>query len=90
MANFFKISLEFVTLCLGNGARPNVACLVVAVNKAFGTDVPAGAHEGGVVPLGAIFRAFPCKIVFPVLAFLHQKLGDGGGVLGDALSFGFV
>jgi hypothetical protein len=28
--------------------------LVVAVNKAFAMDVLAGAHEGGVVPLGAI------------------------------------
>ena len=26
----------------------------------------------------------------PVLAFLHQKFGDGGGVFGDAPSFGFI
>jgi hypothetical protein len=54
LANFPKVGLEFVAFCLGNGARPHVTSLVVAVNKAFATHVPAGAHEGGVVPLGAI------------------------------------
>jgi hypothetical protein len=83
LVNFFEIFLEFGMLCLGNIAHPHVACLVVAVNKAFGMDVPAGAHEGGVIPLGAIHRAFPCKILFPVL-------GDGGGIFGDAFPFGFV
>ena len=83
LVNFFEIFLEFGMLCLGNIAHPHVACLVVAVNKAFDMDVPAGAHEGGVIPLGAIHRAFSCKILFPVL-------GDGGGIFGDAFPFGFV
>ena len=77
LANFVEVFLEFAMLCLGNGTRPHVACLVVAVDKAFGTDVPAGAHEGGVVPLGAIHRAFPCKIAFPVFVFFHQKFPFG-------------
>jgi len=67
-----------------------VARLVVAVNKAFTADPPAGAHEDGVAPLGAIRLAFSCKISPPVFAFLYQKFGDGGGVLDDAISSGFV
>ncbi len=50
-----------------------MSSLVVAVNEKFATDVPAGAHEGGVVPLGAILRAFPHKIALPDLAFLQKK-----------------
>ncbi len=64
--------------------------LVVAVNKAFALDVPAGAHEGGVVPLEAILQAFPCKIALSDLAFLQKKFRDGGGVFGDMLLFDFV
>ena len=30
-----------------------LACLVVAVDKAFAADPLVGAHEGGVVPFGA-------------------------------------
>jgi hypothetical protein len=60
-----------------------VTSLVVAVNKAFATKVPAGAHEGGVVPFGAILQAFPCKIALPDLAFLQKKFVDGGSVFGD-------
>ncbi len=67
-----------------------MACLVVAVNEAFTVDPPAGAQEDGVVPLGAISRAFSCKILPPVFAFLYQKFGDGGGILDDAISSGFV
>jgi hypothetical protein len=89
-ANFFEIFLESAMFSLGTGILSHATCLVVAVNKAFGMDVPTGAHEGGVVPLGAIHQAFPCKIVIPVLAFLHQKFGDGGSIFGDALPFGFV
>ncbi len=64
--------------------------LVVAVNEAFATDVPADVHEGGVVPLGAILRAFPQKIALPDLAFLQKKFRDGGCVFGDTLPFNFV
>ncbi len=89
-ADFFKIFLEFGALCLGNDACSNVACLVVAVNEAFITNPPMGAHEDGVVPLRVIRRAFSCKILPPVFAFLYQKFGDGGGVLDDVISIGFV
>ncbi len=67
-----------------------MARLVVAVNEVFGTDAPAGAHEDGVIPLRAISQAFSCKIASPVFAFLDQKFRDGGGVLDDAISGGFV
>ena len=67
-----------------------MACLVVAVNEAFTVDPPAGAQEDGVVPLGAISRAFSCKILPPVFAFFYQKFGDGGGILDDSISSGFV
>ena len=72
-ANLFEIFLEFSALCLGNGTCSYLACLDVAVNKAFTADPPAGAHEDGVVPLGAIRQAFSCKILPPVFAFLYQK-----------------
>ena len=87
--NLIKILLEFSAFCLGNGTCSYVAHLVVAVNEAFDADVPADAHEVGVVPLGAIGRAFSCKILPPVFAFLYQKFGDGGGVLDDVI-IGFV
>ena len=89
-ADFFKIFLEFDVLCLGNGACSNVARLVVAVNEAFTVDSPAGAHEDGVVPLGAIRQAFSCKILPPVFAFLYQKFSNRGGALDDVISSGFV
>ena len=53
-ANFFEIYLEFGAFCLGNSACSDMARLVVAVNEAFTADPPAGEHEDGVVPLGAI------------------------------------
>ena len=89
-ADFFEIFLEFGALCLGNGACSNVARLVVAVNEEFTTDPPAGTHEDGVVPLGAIRQAFSCKISPPVFAFLYQKFGDRGGFLDDVISSGFI
>ncbi len=89
--DFSEIFLEFGALCLGNGACSDVACVVVAVNEAFTANPrPAGANEDGVVPLGAIRQAFSCKILPPVFAFLYQKFSDGGGVLDDAISSGFV
>ncbi len=62
-----------------------MTCFVVAVNKAFSTDVPTGAHESGVVPFGTILGAFSGKVLLPIFDVLHQKLGDGGNVFGDAL-----
>ena len=53
-ANFGDVGLKIVLLRLGDGGRSNVTCFVVAVNKAFATDVPAGTHEGGVIPFGMI------------------------------------
>ena len=89
--DFSEIFLEFGALCLGNGACSDVACVVVAVNEAFTANPrPAGANEDGVVPLGAIRQAFSCKILPPVFAFLYQKFSDGGGVLDDVISSGFV
>jgi hypothetical protein len=52
--NLFEKFLEFGALCLGNSACSYMACLFVAVNEAFTADPPVGAHEDGVVPLGAI------------------------------------
>ncbi len=37
-----------------------------------------------------ISRAFSCKILPLVFAFLYQKFGDGGGALDDAISSGFI
>ena len=70
-ANLIEILLEFGMLCLGNGACSYVACLIVAVNEAFTVYVPAGTHEEGVVPLGAISRAFSCEFSPLVFAFLY-------------------
>ncbi len=67
-----------------------MACLVVAVDKAFAMDPPAGTHESGVIPFGAIPQAFSCKIAPPVFAFLQLKFGDGGGVLDDAIPGGIL
>ena len=75
---------------MGNGACFYLACLVVAVDEAFSKDVPSGAHEDGVVPLGTISRAFSCKIAPPIFAFLYQKFGDGGSILDNAIPGGFV
>ena len=57
-SNLIKIFLEFGALCLGNGSCSYVACLVVAVNEV------AGAHEGGIVPLGA-FSTVMEKLIAP-------------------------
>ncbi len=76
LANFVKVGLESSVLCVGNGASPHVTSLVVAVNTAFGTDVPAGAHEGFFISLRRIPRAFPSKIILPNIAFFHQEFSD--------------
>ena len=53
-ANFGDVGLKIVLLRLGDGGCSNVTCFVVAVNKAFATDVPAGTHEGKVIPFETI------------------------------------
>ncbi len=90
LANFFKVGLEFIALCLGNDAHAHVTSLVVAVDEAFGMDVPAGAHEGCFIPIGTIPPALPCKVMLPYLTFFHQEFGNGGRVFDDALPFDFV
>ena len=52
--NLINIFLEFGACRLGNSECSYVACLVVAVDEAFAMDPPAGAHEGGAVPFGAV------------------------------------
>jgi hypothetical protein len=69
---------------------PNVTGLVVAITEAFPVDVPAGTHEGIVVPLGTIPCAFTCKMELPNLIVLHEKICDGGGIFDDTLPSGFV
>ncbi len=64
--------------------------LIVAITEPFPTDVPAGAHEGDVVPLGTIPHAFSCKIVLPNLIILHEKFHDGGGIFDYVLFSDFV
>ncbi len=64
--------------------------LVVAITEAIPMDIPAGAHEGVVVPLGTIPCAFTCKITLPNLIVLHEKIHDGGGIFDDAPPSGFV
>jgi hypothetical protein len=64
--------------------------LAVAIAETFPTDVPVGAHEGVVVPLGTIPCAFSCKIPLPNLIILHEKFRDGGGVFDYALFSNFV
>ena len=79
-ANFGDVGLKNVLLRLGDGGRSNATCFVVAVGKAFATDVPAGTHECGVVPHGTNFGALAGKMLLPNFAVLHQELGDGGWV----------
>ena len=64
--------------------------LVVAIAETFPADVPAGAHEGIVVPLGTIPRAFFCKIALPNLIILHDKFRDEGGIFDYALFSHFI
>ena len=65
-----------------------MACFVVAVTKALASEPPAGVHEGArIVPLGAVPGAFSGKILLPNFILLHQKFGDGCGVLDDAVLF---
>ncbi len=64
--------------------------LVVAIAETFPAYVPAGAHEGVVVPLGTIPCAFSCNIALPNLIILHEKFRDGGGVFDYALFSNFV
>ncbi len=64
--------------------------LVVAIAEAFPVDIPAGAHEGVVVPLGTIPCAFTHKNMLPNLIILHEKIHDGGGVFDDVPPSGFV
>jgi hypothetical protein len=68
---------------------PNVTGLVVAIAETFTMDVPAGAHEGVVVPLGTILCAFSCKMVLPNLFVLHEKFRDGGGIVDYTLLCNF-
>ncbi len=90
LANFGDVGLKIVLFCLGDGGRSDVTCFVVAVNKAFTTDVPAGTHECGVVPLGTNFGALAGEMLLPIFAVLHQELGDGGWVLHDAFPVNLV
>ena len=60
-ANFGDVGQEIVLLRLRDGRRSNVTGLVVAIAETFPVYVPAGAHEGVVVPLGTIPCAFSCK-----------------------------
>ncbi len=83
-ANFGDVGKKIVFLHLRDGGRSDVTCFVVAVDKAFATDVPAGTHECGVVPLGMILGALAGEMLLPIFAVLHQELGDGGWVLHDA------
>jgi hypothetical protein len=76
-ADFREVGLELIACC-------DVARLVVAVNKAFAADVPAGTHPF-FAPLGWIPGAFSGKVALPDVALLHQEFGDGRGVLDDAV-----
>jgi hypothetical protein len=49
-ANFFEVGLEFIALRGGDGKCPHVTSFIVAINKAFSTDVPADAHSGVFLP----------------------------------------
>ncbi len=82
--NFGDVGQEVILLCLRDSGRSNVTGFVVAVDKAFATDVPASTHKGGVVSLGAILGALAGKMLLPVFTVLQQELRDGGGVLGYA------
>jgi hypothetical protein len=67
-----------------------VTGLVVAIPEAFPADVPVGAREGVVVPLGTIPCAFSRKIALPNLIVIHEKFHDGGGVFDDAVPYNFI
>ncbi len=67
-----------------------MTCLDVAIAETFPADVPAGAHDGVVVPLGKITCAFSCKIALPNLIVHHEKFHDGGDVFDDVLPSDFV
>ncbi len=88
--NFFKVGLEFVALCGGDGTRPHVTGHFVAINEAFFADMPADADAVDFVPLGTIPHAFSCRIVLPNLAFFHEKTVDGGGVFDNSFPFDFL
>ena len=64
--------------------------LVVAIAAAFAADVPVGAHEGVVVPLGTIPCAFTHKNMLPNLIILHEKFCDGSDVFDYVLFSDFV
>jgi hypothetical protein len=67
-----------------------VACLIVAVDKAFGTGVPGGTHEGGVVPRGGSIEHCPEKLCFQFLPSFIRNFEMWAAFFGDALLFGFV
>jgi hypothetical protein len=67
-----------------------VTGLVVAIVETFPADVPSGANEGVVVPLGTISCAFSCKIALPNLIVLRGKFCDEGGVFDYVLFSNFV
>ena len=83
-ADLHEVGLELITFRLGDGACRDVARLVVAVDEAFTTDVPAGTHPI-VAPLGSISGAFSGKVALPDFALFHQEFGDGRDVLDDAI-----
>ncbi len=78
-ANFGDVGKKIVFLCLRDGGRSDVTCFVVAVDKAFATDVPAGTHECGVVPLGTILGALAGKMLLPILPSFIKNLEMGAG-----------
>jgi hypothetical protein len=86
-AKIFKVGLEFIAIHGRGGARLHVTGLIVGVNKAFSTYVPAEAHAGAFVPLGAIPYAFSRRIALPNLAFFNKEIDDGDGVFDDVFPF---
>ena len=64
--------------------------LIVAIDKAFPADEPAGAHEDSVVPLKTILHAFSSKITLLDPITLHEKFHDGGGIFDNVLPSDFV
>ncbi len=79
--NLGDVGLEFFLLLWVNGARPHVTCFVVAVNEAFTTDVPTGAHESGVVSFGTILGEFSSKVLLPIFAILFKNSEMGAKFL---------
>ena len=69
-AYFGDVCQEFILLRLRDSGCSNMAGSVVAVNKAFATDVPASTHEDCVVPHGAIPGALVGEMFLPVVAVL--------------------